>query len=155
PSGWNAARGRVRNPWNLEFISGGSSSGSAAAVASGSVVVALGTDTGGSLRIPAHACGVSAWKPTWGLVSTSGAMALAPTLDTIGLIARSAADLLTVAEHLVELPPARGIDCAAVLNDAVAECEPSVRDAIEAGLAALATCNVTLTRVEGASAVNT
>src|SRR5262245_9164331 len=55
PSGFNATRGRVRNPWNLDFISGGSSSGSAAAVASGAVVAALGSDTGGPLRIPAHA----------------------------------------------------------------------------------------------------
>ena len=63
PSGYNAVHGRVGNPWNLDFISGGSSSGSAAAVASGSVVVALGSDTGGSLRIPAHCCGATAWKP--------------------------------------------------------------------------------------------
>src|SRR5438874_2198669 len=153
PSGWNGARGRVRNPWNPQFIAGGSSSGSAAAVASGSVVAALGSDTGGSLRIPAHACGVSAWKPTWGLVSTSGAMGLAPTLDTIGLIARSAADLLTVAGHLSELPPSPGIHRAAVVNDAVAECEPSVRRAIDDGLAALAACHVTLTCVSGATAI--
>jgi len=155
PSGWNAARDRVCNPWNPQFISGGSSSGSAVAVASGSLVAALGSDTGGSLRIPAHACGVSAWKPTWGLVSTSGAMALAPTLDTIGLIARSAADLLMVAEHVAELPPTWGIYRAAVVNEAVAECEHSVRRAIEDGLAALATCHVTLTRVDGATAIKT
>jgi aspartyl-tRNA(Asn)/glutamyl-tRNA(Gln) amidotransferase subunit A len=60
PSGFNATRGRVKNPWNLDYISGGSSSGSAVAVASGAVVVALGSDTGGSVRIPAHACGVTA-----------------------------------------------------------------------------------------------
>src|SRR5258708_4328049 len=66
PSGFNATRGRVRNPWNLDFISGGSSSGSAAAVASGAVVAALGSDTGGSLRIPPHALGVTALKPTHG-----------------------------------------------------------------------------------------
>jgi len=155
PSGWNAAHDRVRNPWNPQFISGGSSSGSAVAVASGSLVAALGSDTGGSLRIPAHACGVSAWKPTWGLVSASGAMALAPTLDTIGLIARSAADLLTVAEHVAELPPTQGICRAAILNEALVDCEPSVRRAIEDGLAALATCQLTLTRVDGANAINT
>src|SRR5262245_6793714 len=94
PSGFNATYGRVCNPWNLDFVSGGSSSGSAAAVASGVVVAALGSDTGGSLRIPAHACGVTAWKPSRGLVSMAGAMPLAPTLDTIGLLARSAKDLL-------------------------------------------------------------
>jgi aspartyl-tRNA(Asn)/glutamyl-tRNA(Gln) amidotransferase subunit A len=108
------------------------------------VGAAVGSDTGGSLRIPAHACGVSAWKPTWGLVSSSGAMALAPTLDTVGLIARSAADLVTLAGHMAQLPPAGGLHRAVVLNEAVAECEPSVRRAIEDGLAALAGCHVTL-----------
>ena len=97
PSGFNATRGRVRNPWSLDRISGGSSSGSAVAVASGAVVAALGSDTGGSLRIPAHACGVTAWKPTHGLVSASGTMLLAPTLDTIGLLARCAADMMPLA----------------------------------------------------------
>src|SRR5205823_4158343 len=155
PSGWNAARDRVRNPWNPQFISGGSSSGSAAAVASGSVVAALGSDTGGSLRIPAHACGVSAWKPTWGLVSTSGAMALAPTLDTVGLLARSASDLVTLAGHIAQLPPAAGIHRVAVLNEVVAECEPSVRRAIEDGLAALAGCHVTLTGADGTAVIDT
>jgi aspartyl-tRNA(Asn)/glutamyl-tRNA(Gln) amidotransferase subunit A len=155
PSGWNAVRGRVRNPWNPQFISGGSSSGSAAAVASGSVVAAVGSDSGGSLRIPAHACGVSAWKPTWGLVSTAGAMALAPTLDTIGLVARSATDILTVAEHIAELSSALTIHRAVVLNDAIAECERFVRRAMEDGVAALAACDVTLNRVGGATAVKT
>ena len=84
PSGYNHARGRVRNPWNLDFVAGGSSSGSAAAVASGSTVVALGSDTAGSLRIPANCCGVTAWKPTYGVVASTGAMPLAPSLDTIG-----------------------------------------------------------------------
>src|SRR5262245_29665867 len=68
PSGFNKTLGRVRNPWNLDFMSGGSSSGSAAAVASGAVVAALGSDTGGSVRIPAHACGVTGWKPTHDLI---------------------------------------------------------------------------------------
>ena len=78
PSGYNAVHGRVGNPWNVDFISGGSSSGSAAAVASGSVVFALGSDTGGSLRIPAHCCGVTAWKPSYGAVPAAGAIPLAP-----------------------------------------------------------------------------
>ena len=94
PSGFNDGLGRVKNPWNLDFISGGSSSGSAVAVASGIVTAALGSDTGGSLRIPAFACGVTAWKPTHGLVSVKGAMPLAPTLDSIGLLARSANDMM-------------------------------------------------------------
>src|SRR5205807_7092090 len=82
PSGYNHARGRVRNPWNPDFVAGGSSSGSAAAVASGSAVIALGSDTAGSLRIPAHCCGVSAWKPTYCIVACAGTMPVAPRLDT-------------------------------------------------------------------------
>ena len=101
PSGYNHARGRVRNPWNLDFIAGGSSSGSAAAVASGSAVVAFGSDTAGSLRIPAHCCGITAWKPTYGVVATTGAMPLAPTLDTIGLLARSVRDMQEAANLLI------------------------------------------------------
>ena len=96
----------MRNPWNPDFICGGSSSGSAAAVASGTVTIALGSDTGGSLRIPAQACGITAWKPTWGAVSTRGAMPLAPTLDTIGLLARGAADMHAAATVLAD-PAAR------------------------------------------------
>lgn len=154
PSGFNAARGRVRNPWNPDFVAGGSSSGSAAAVASGSVVAAVGSDTGGSLRIPAHACGVSAWKPTWGLVSIAGAMALAPTLDAIGLLARSVAVLRGVAGHLAELPEAEAITRVAVISDAIAECEPAVRRAVDDGVAALAACQVTLTRVDATAAID-
>ncbi|MGE0038949.1 MAG: amidase [Xanthobacteraceae bacterium] len=129
PSGFNASRGRVRNPWSLDHVTGGSSSGSAAAVASGAVAVALGSDTGGSLRIPAHCCGITAWKPTYGLVSTHGAMPLAPTLDTIGLLARSAADLLPAAHALADLPATTPIRKVVVLRDAVALCTPEIMQA--------------------------
>ncbi|MET0633150.1 MAG: amidase, partial [Xanthobacteraceae bacterium] len=144
----------VRNPWNPDFVAGGSSSGSAAAVASGSVVAALGSDTGGSLRIPAHACGLSAWKPTWGLVSTAGAMELAPTLDTIGLLARSVAVLRGVAGHMAELPEAEAITRVAVISDALADSEPAVRRAVDDGVAALAACPVTLARVDAMAAID-
>jgi len=126
PSGFNASRGHVRNPWNLDHVTGGSSSGSAAAVASGAVAVSLGSDTGGSLRIPAHCCGVTAWKPTYGLVSTHGAMPLAPTLDTIGLLARSAADLLPVAPVLADPPAATPIRRVVVAHDVLALCTPDI-----------------------------
>ena len=66
-------------------------------------MIALGSDTGGSLRIPAQACGITAWKPTYGAVSTRGAMPLAPTLDTIGLLARGAAEILPAANVLADL----------------------------------------------------
>src|SRR5499426_3537284 len=127
PSGFNATRGRVRNPWNLDFISGGSSSGSAAAVASGAVVAALGSDTGGSLRIPAHACGVTALKPSYGLVSTRGAMALAPTLDTVGLLARSANDVLLLQPFMESPQATTPVRRAVVADDVAAECDPPIR----------------------------
>jgi aspartyl-tRNA(Asn)/glutamyl-tRNA(Gln) amidotransferase subunit A len=80
---------RVRNPRSETRIAGGSSGGSAAALAAGIVDLALGTDTGGSLRIPAASCGVVGYKPTYGSVSTVGLQPLAPSLDTVGPMARS------------------------------------------------------------------
>jgi aspartyl-tRNA(Asn)/glutamyl-tRNA(Gln) amidotransferase subunit A len=138
PSGFNATRGRVKNPWNLDYISGGSSSGSAAAVASGAVVVALGSDTGGSVRIPAHACGITAWKPTHGAVSARGTMPLAPTLDTVGLLARSAADMLPLARIMAELPSSHPVTRAVLLNDIVAQSDPTIRRGVADAAAALA-----------------
>jgi len=129
PSGFNASQGRVKNPWSLDRVSGGSSSGSAAAVASGAVAAALGSDTGGSLRIPAHCCGITAWKPTYGLISTRGAMPLAPSLDTIGVLARSAADLLPLAMILAELPASRPVRSIVVLRDVAALCTPDTTKA--------------------------
>jgi aspartyl-tRNA(Asn)/glutamyl-tRNA(Gln) amidotransferase subunit A len=146
PSGFNATRGRVRNPWNLDFISGGSSSGSAAAVASGTVVAALGSDTGGSLRIPAHACGLTAWKPTHGLVSTRGAMPLAPTLDTVGLLARSAKDLLPLAPLMASLGAAEAARRAVVADDVVAECDPAIRSCLADAVAAIEAVGVAIER---------
>ncbi|GAA1618762.1 amidase [Kribbella sancticallisti] len=92
PTGDRAATGPTRNPYALGRMSGGSSSGSAAAVAAGIVPLALGTDTGGSARIPAACCGVVGLRPTQGSVRTNGVLPLAPSLDTVGLLARSAAD---------------------------------------------------------------
>lgn len=80
------------NPWNLAHIPGGSSSGSAAAVAAGLIPASLGTDTGGSVRIPAAHCGLVGFKPTYGLISRCGVVAFAPTLDQIGPITKSVAD---------------------------------------------------------------
>ncbi|MGZ0146020.1 amidase [Kribbella sp. WER1] len=81
-----------RNPWNLEHWAGGSSSGSGSAVSSGAVLGALGTDTGGSIRIPAAFCGISGLMPTFGRVPKSGCIPLGYSLDHIGPMARSAAD---------------------------------------------------------------
>jgi len=93
PTGHNYVLGHARNPWDPARITGGSSAGTAAAVAYGAIPMGLGSDTGGSLRLPAACCGVTSIKPTWGRVSRAGAMPLAPALDTIGLIARHVEDL--------------------------------------------------------------
>jgi aspartyl-tRNA(Asn)/glutamyl-tRNA(Gln) amidotransferase subunit A len=86
-------RSGALNPWQFDVIPGGSSTGSAILVASGCCFAALGSDTAGSVRIPAHCCGVTALKPGYGKIPLDGAMALAPSLDTFGVFARSAADL--------------------------------------------------------------
>ena len=92
PTGHNAHFGAVRNPFAPDHITGGSSSGSGAAVAARLTFAALGSDTGGSVRMPAHFCGVTGLKTTYGRISRAGAMPLSQSLDTVGPLARSAAD---------------------------------------------------------------
>jgi aspartyl-tRNA(Asn)/glutamyl-tRNA(Gln) amidotransferase subunit A len=92
-TGHNYVLGHARNPWDPTRITGGSSSGTACAVAAGAIPVGLGSDTAGSLRLPAAACGVASIKPTWGRVSRAGSMPFGACLDSNGFIARHVEDL--------------------------------------------------------------
>jgi aspartyl-tRNA(Asn)/glutamyl-tRNA(Gln) amidotransferase subunit A len=87
----HATRGSTRNPWDTARVPGGSSGGSAAAVSAGFVDLAVGSDTGGSIRLPAAFCGVLGLKTTWGRISRAGGVALAPSFDTVGFLARNVA----------------------------------------------------------------
>ena len=92
PTGHNVHHGAVHNPFAVDHITGGSSSGSGSAVAARLTFAALGSDTGGSIRMPAHFCGVTGLKTTWGRISRAGAMPLSQSLDTVGPLARTAED---------------------------------------------------------------
>jgi aspartyl-tRNA(Asn)/glutamyl-tRNA(Gln) amidotransferase subunit A len=126
-SGENSAYSVARNPWDAERTPGGSSSGCAAAVAAGLVPLALGSDTGGSVRQPAALCGIAGFKPTYGRFSRFGLVAFGSSLDQVGPLARSARDLELVLEAL------SGVD----ERDASSLAEPPVRRSTRASLEGL------------------
>ena len=101
----NAHYGPACNPWDLERITGGSSGGSAAAVAAGCVPMALGSDTGGSIRIPAALCGLVGFKPTYGRVSKFGVYPLADSMDHVGPLVRTVADAALVLQAIAGFDP--------------------------------------------------
>jgi Asp-tRNA(Asn)/Glu-tRNA(Gln) amidotransferase A subunit family amidase len=100
PTGDVSAHGPSRNPWDPRRMTGGSSGGSAAAVAAGLVPLALGTDTGGSVRIPAALCGVAGFKPAFDAIPAGGVFPLAPSFDHVGVLARTAGDCFLAYEVL-------------------------------------------------------
>ncbi|MEL7028968.1 MAG: amidase family protein, partial [Pseudomonadota bacterium] len=151
-TGDNAHFGAVGNPYDPSRIAGGSSSGSAAAVALGAATFALGTDTGGSGRIPAALCGVAGYRPTTGRYSTEGSVTLSKTRDTLALFARTARDISVLDGLLAgETPLApRGLDGVRIgvprkpFYEGLA---PDVAEAMDAALRALEAAGVQL--VEG------
>ena len=151
-TGVNPHFGAVRNPWDLARITGGSSSGSAAAVAAGMCLAAVGTDTGGSLRIPASLCGVVGLKPTYGRVSLRGVFPLSWNLDHAGPLTRTVKDaaiILQVIAGYDELDPGsanipvddylygieggvKGWRIAVLTGDYARDSDPEVSDAVRA-----------------------
>lgn len=136
-----------RNPWDTDRWPGGSSSGSAAGVAAGLFPGSIGTDTGGSIRIPAALCGVTGFKPTYGAVPTGGVLPGAPTVDTVGPIAADAADCLALYQVLAGLPASAPGDPATVRGLRIAVdlsgldrpgADPAAGDAVEAAMRELA-----------------
>ena len=105
PFGDNAHHGDVQNPWRIGHVSGGSSSGSGAAVVAGLAAGALGTDTGGSIRLPAAACGVVGLKPTYGRVSRAGVMPLSWSYDHVGPLARTVRDAALMLATIAGVDP--------------------------------------------------
>ncbi|MFZ5922434.1 MAG: amidase [Chloroflexota bacterium] len=164
-TGINPHTGAVRNPHDPTRITGGSSSGSAAAVASGMALGALGSDTGGSIRIPASLCGVVGLKPTYGRVSTRGVVPLSWNLDHVGPIAKSVEDaalLLNVIAGYDPQDPASAVgqngilSCADIkgwrialaVGDFVEDCDPGVYPAVEQAVRVFAGLGAQVEKVE-------
>jgi len=167
PIGHNYVLGHARNPWNPEHVSGGSSSGTAMSIATGAISAGLGSDTAGSLRLPASACGIVSLKPTWTLVSPSGAMPLSPSLDAVGPMARDVRDLAVMLELIAGHDPRFGGSTHRAVPDytalaersingvrigldeaLIAKADPSVRERLDAAAKVLETAGAQLIPIQ-------
>jgi aspartyl-tRNA(Asn)/glutamyl-tRNA(Gln) amidotransferase subunit A len=154
-TGENSWTGTAANPHDVTRLAGGSSSGSAAAVAAGIVPFALGTDTGGSVRVPAALCGIAGYKPTQGLVSLEGVIPYCWSLDHAGVLGRTVDDLVVVAECL-DVVPAGSVEGQrplgrlkiGVVPSWAERSEPAVRRAFAAAQEVLADGGATFAEVE-------
>jgi aspartyl-tRNA(Asn)/glutamyl-tRNA(Gln) amidotransferase subunit A len=118
--------GPVHNPWQLDHVPGGSSGGTAAAIAAGLTPAGLGSDTGGSIRIPASFCGTVGIKPTYGLVSRAGALPLSWALDHVGPLGRTVLDCAFVLQAIAGPDPADPSTASAVVRDYTQDLESGV-----------------------------
>jgi aspartyl-tRNA(Asn)/glutamyl-tRNA(Gln) amidotransferase subunit A len=164
-TGHNAHTGHPRNPWDTSRITGGSTSGGAAAVAAGLLPATLGSDTGGSIRYPAACCGLVGLKPTYGRVSRFGCMPLSISLDHVGPLARSAEDVALVMQAIAGADPddstttarpvpdyaatlrrgVRGLRLAVARSGLATEVDAEVGQAFERGIAHLADAGMSVT----------
>jgi aspartyl-tRNA(Asn)/glutamyl-tRNA(Gln) amidotransferase subunit A len=127
PTGHNFHHGAVHNPWVFGHITGGSSSGSGSAVAARLTFAALGSDTGGSIRMPAHFCGVTGLKTTYGRISRAGAMPLSQSLDTVGPLARTVEDCALLMGLMAGADPDDPTASAAPVPDYMAATSGSIK----------------------------
>jgi aspartyl-tRNA(Asn)/glutamyl-tRNA(Gln) amidotransferase subunit A len=165
PTGHNAHFGPVHNPFALDHITGGSSSGSGSAVAARLTFAALGSDTGGSIRMPAHFCGVTGLKTTVGRVSRAGAMPLSQSLDTVGPLARTAEDCAVLLRLMAGADPADPTALPEPVPDYVAATAESMKgltvgvpsafyvDDLDAEVAGILDATITMFKREGAHVV--
>lgn len=135
-NGENFFYGTPLNPKAPDRVPGGSSSGSASAVACGIADFALGTDTGGSVRVPASNCGIFGMRPTYGSISLAGVNPLAPSFDTVGVFASTHAILCKVVSVLIarDIPSPVKVGTVYFLNEAFALCDPEVNEALKAAV---------------------
>ncbi len=165
PTGHNAHFGPVHNPFALDHITGGSSSGSGSAVAARLTFAALGSDTGGSIRMPAHFCGVTGLKTTVGRVSRAGAMPLSQSLDTVGPLARTAEDCAVLLGLMAGADPADPTALAEAVPDYAAATAQSMKglsigvpsafyvDDLDAEVASILDAAIATLKREGANVV--